>query len=518
MARVTLGLMLLAASVVTLGGLRLARRELIERTPADRVRLQEFTDALQAELERLAELFQGHLAAIASQVNPNDPDDARTLCTRVAGVRGLYVFRNREAAECSVALPPLQRLPAPTVSIEGAKPSFGFSKHFIVPLSLFGETTPKRGWLKSPDPRWQAYWQRVSSTRFVVLLVESERLLQTVDAHLKHWLTQAFAPIRESGELVRLRSSAGILAGIAHPPDSPMALTTPLRNLLGSWEVSAWDRTRSRVEYSPAGISIALCAGALLALLGVALFLQQRRALRLAEQRVSFVNRVSHELGTPLTNSLLNLSLAEDFLDLDPERARSRLLLVSEEMQRLARLVSNVLTFSKTERDTLALSERPCIPDVVVSEVLAQFEPALRRRGMCVECSSGASESVILAADALAQITGNLLSNAEKYGYSGGWLEIRTTWRDDTLSVRVSDLGPGIPENEQARIFEPFERIGSHVHEGASGTGLGLAIARELAGRMRGSLRLLPCAKGASFELQVPAPRAILALPPHHVA
>ena len=68
--------------------------------------------------------------------------------------------------------------------------------------------------------------------------------------------------------------------------------------------------------------------------------------------------------------------------------------------------------------------------------------------------------------------------------------------------------GPGIPAREAERIFRPFERLGSRINEGATGTGLGLAIARDLAASMGGSLRLVPSARGASFELRVPAPGA----------
>jgi signal transduction histidine kinase len=72
----------------------------------------------------------------------------------------------------------------------------------------------------------------------------------------------------------------------------------------------------------------------------------------------------------------------------------------------------------------------------------------------------------------------------------------------------VSDQGPGIPPEAAERIFRPFERLDSRINEGASGTGLGLAIARDLAITMGGTLRLLPSASGACFELRVPAPPA----------
>ncbi|MDQ3622723.1 MAG: ATP-binding protein, partial [Verrucomicrobiota bacterium] len=112
-----------------------------------------------------------------------------------------------------------------------------------------------------------------------------------------------------------------------------------------------------------------------------------------------------------------------------------------------------------------------------------------------------------LDADALAQILANLLSNVEKYA-PGGTVEIASSVASGTLTIVVSDEGPGIPEREAERIFRPFERLDSRINEGATGTGLGLAIARDLATGMGGSLRLLPSARGATFELRVPAPGA----------
>ena len=90
---------------------------------------------------------------------------------------------------------------------------------------------------------------------------------------------------------------------------------------------------------------------------------------------------------------------------------------------------------------------------------------------------------------ALAQILANLLSNAEKYA-ARGTVEIASAWREGTLTVRVSDEGPGVPAEAAERIFQPFERLDCRVDEGVTGAGLGLAIARELTGQMGGTLRL----------------------------
>jgi signal transduction histidine kinase len=119
---------------------------------------------------------------------------------------------------------------------------------------------------------------------------------------------------------------------------------------------------------------------------------------------------------------------------------------------------------------------------------------------------------VNIAADALAQIAGNLISNVEKYAAAGGVLELQSALEGNTLIVRIADCGPGIPAVDRERVFQPFERVDSRVNEGSSGTGLGLAIARELAERMGGTLALVPSEIGACFELRVPAPGVIIAL------
>ena len=469
---ITLLLMLAAAAVAILGGARLARHEIITRTPADRVRLQEFTDAFQVELARLADVYQEHLSRIADGVEPSDAAQVRELCATVVGIRECHIFRTSAAAPAlSVTLHGEEKARVPEIAIEGGKQPLNRAKAVIVPAEIFNGST-RRGWLRTADAAWRVHWQRTAGDRFVVLLTEAEKVRRVTEEHLASWMPPVFAPLRESGELVSVSAA----------PQSPIALTVPLRNALGAWEIFAWDRVGTHTEYEPATLAVAITSGALLAALGVILFLQQRRALRLAEERVSFVNQVSHELGTPLTNVLLNLSLADDALDAQPARARSRLKLVTEEMQRLARLVGNVLTFSRSER------------------------------GIRIEWQRGEGDGVNLAADALAQIAGNLISNVEKYAAAGEWLGLRSTLEGDTLIVAVADRGPGIPARDRGRIFEPFERVDSRVNEGSTGTGLGLAIARELAARMGGTLALLAVEIGSCFELRVPAPRVIVAL------
>jgi signal transduction histidine kinase len=243
----------------------------------------------------------------------------------------------------------------------------------------------------------------------------------------------------------------------------------------------------------------------LLVISGSLLLLQQKRALKRAAERVSFVNRVSHELGTPLTNIALNLDLATETIPIRPDEARRRLGLVAEEIERLSRLVANVLTFSRRERNTLELKPVRCVPAEVVRQTLESFRPALERRGIAIDADLSADQPVLMDPDAFSQIIGNLISNVEKYAAAGKWLGFACRMETDFLVVEVRDHGDGIPSSARQRIFDPFERVLHATNEGASGTGLGLSIGLDLAKRMGGTLELLESEDGAFFRLRIPA-------------
>jgi signal transduction histidine kinase len=137
---------------------------------------------------------------------------------------------------------------------------------------------------------------------------------------------------------------------------------------------------------------------------------------------------------------------------------------------------------------------------------LDRFRPALLAQGIEVFLAPGASRRAAVDADILEQILGNLLSNAEKYAAGGQRLDVTTRQTEGQAEVVVHDHGPGIPERERERIFDPFYRIGSALTEGVSGTGIGLTISRELARLHGGDLALVPSSEGACFRLTLACP------------
>lgn len=507
----TLALLLLAAAGIFYSGSRLARREVEDRRPVERGVFEEFGGALGAELARLSALYEHDVTEVAAAAPGADTNSIRAQAQTVHGIREVVFVAPDESVSAtvvSIASPRGDRAPDVVVRWRDAA-STGGRAFTLEPTRLLAQKTSS-GWLESGTPEFGAFWMRSFVGGFVVVVVDWRDVAEQTNAFLATWIEPAWAPVRAAEMLVSAEGPAGaLLAGLNRPPQRRPDLILPLRQRFGTWQVLGGDRSVRRVEYDSATLAIAVAAAGVLALLGVVLFREQRRALLRAEERVSFVNRVSHELSTPLTNALLNLDLASDACD--SGFARSRLVLVTEEIQRLARLVANVLTFSRSDRGALALKPAPCVPDEIVDGVLRQFEPALTRRGIVVQRHASARSGALLDPDALAQIVGNLISNVEKYAASGGVLALHTQLESDELVLRVTDRGPGIPAAEHVRVFEPFERVSSRVNEGASGTGLGLAIARDLAQRMGGTLALLPATKGAVFELRVPAPALVVA-------
>jgi signal transduction histidine kinase len=241
------------------------------------------------------------------------------------------------------------------------------------------------------------------------------------------------------------------------------------------------------------------------------LYRESTREIRLGTERVSFVNQVSHELKTPLTNIRMYAELLEEHLDGGDRTARRHLGVVVGESQRLGRLINNILTFSRTERGRLTLHPTPGIVDDIVRDIVEQFRPALTERGVTIAFDAGAPARVLVDADALSQIVGNLLSNAEKYA-PGSPLRVSTSTTAQagaarsattTTTIAVKDGGPGIGRADAERVFRPFVRLGAEVHEAAPGTGIGLGIARDLARLHGGDLRLRVDAgsSGACFEI-----------------
>ncbi len=500
--------MFVAAVFTVIAGERLARRGVEERIPADRDRLLDFSVTLETELDRLDVLYISHLNHLVEGYTSSETDEVKVYAEDIVAVKSLYLFsKSKEIRQIDI-LSAVRSAAVPEVGIEGQRAPLGLNRAVIIPLRFFEDSeVGERGWLKSPEGQHLVYWSRHDLDHLVAIVVDRGELQSSIAVHLKDWLDLPLAPLLESGSHFSILPPTGkaVYSSMQGGEQGAAALVVPIRTKFGEWHVQAWDGISMRSHHDMFTLVLASALALVFGISGILLYQQQRRSLKLARQRVSFVNQVSHELGSPLTNVTLNLDLAEEALGEGSPDAKHRLGLIAQEVGRLNRLVANVLTFSQCDRGALEIHREPCFPDDVIAVLLDSYRPALTRRGVEVEYEAGANARVETDPDALSQIVANLVSNVEKYASSGHWLGVRTSLKKDQLVVSVMDHGPGIPQEARSRIFESFERVASRVNEGSSGAGLGLSIASQLAEKLGGKLRLLNSDGGCHFELTVPS-------------
>lgn len=490
-----------AAAAIGWGGFVLAKQERVERLPRENAAVDRFAEELQERIAALESQYERHLARICRS-DLNHSFGLQDAIDGVVGVRQLSTLNPEGKIDLHLPASDVETIPAlplPVIDPRERPPGRDLVAE-VGGFDLFGGGEGESGWIATPRGRF--YHQRVSIRRVVLLLVDPAPVEASVVQALVPWIEERLAASATDGAVDRVLLHDRPVASAGEPDKttSPDAART-LATRFGGWQVQSWDARRTVVSYRRDRLALAAALALIVLGGGIVAGIAVRRALRLAEQRVSFVNRVSHELKTPLTNILLNADLAADGAN---ARGRQRLARVQEETRRLARLIDNVLVFSRREVDP-APASGPVGLRALVEEVVETFAPSLERRGVRVAIEEKGAVSALADPDAIRQILGNLLSNVEKYASAGGSAGIAILSEEGAAVILVKDLGPGIPARDRERIFEPFHRLNDRTNEGVSGTGLGLAIARDLAVAMGGSLRLRSHAgPGAVFELRLP--------------
>jgi PAS domain S-box-containing protein len=235
------------------------------------------------------------------------------------------------------------------------------------------------------------------------------------------------------------------------------------------------------------------------------LYKEAQEAIR---ARDAFLSIASHELNTPLTSLGLSVQLLQRVLQgaasgaLSPELVSTRLQSVQRQIRRLGKLIHELLDVSRITAGKLRLEPEEMDLAVLARDLALRFSDDLTRAGG--ELRLETPESVVGLWDRLRleQILQNLLSNAIKYGRG---LPIDVQIRADAQWVRVvvRDQGIGIPPEDQARLFQRFERVASEKHY--SGFGLGLWIVRQILDAMGGSIHVeSEPGRGSAFTVELP--------------
>ena len=236
-----------------------------------------------------------------------------------------------------------------------------------------------------------------------------------------------------------------------------------------------------------------------------------RTALGFGERRARFASAVTHELRTPLTTFRMYSEMLAEGMVKDPADQKHYLQTLQRESDRLARVVENVLAWSRLEEGRFTARRQR----VGVQALLDAVTPVLCQRlaevGMSlhVQLEDSARDGVVETdEEAVGQILFNLADNAAKYAVGAEQREVRLTvcCTDDRMLVTMCDNGPGIAPKHRNSIFVPFDRGAVMSSSNAvPGVGLGLPLARGLARDLQGDLCLRDNpGGGACFVLELP--------------
>jgi|Deesub1362A_J573_1020465.scaffolds.fasta_scaffold01908_3 PAS domain S-box-containing protein len=225
------------------------------------------------------------------------------------------------------------------------------------------------------------------------------------------------------------------------------------------------------------------------------------RRHELDRMKSSLIATVSHELRTPLAAIMgyATTLLAED-VKWEPEAQREFLAIISAEADRLSALVDNLLDMSRLEAGNLELSRTYCdLAELAQRGLQRAFPPPGERMQLDFPPDL---PPLFVDAPRIEAVLRNLIENAAKYA-PGSPIRVSAERRDGEVIVRVEDQGPGIPGEEQERIFRSFYRLRGR-EQGAGGFGLGLAICQGFVQAHGGRIWLETRKRGTCVAFSLP--------------
>jgi signal transduction histidine kinase len=232
-----------------------------------------------------------------------------------------------------------------------------------------------------------------------------------------------------------------------------------------------------------------------------------RRELEIARLRADFVSTVSHEFRSPLSGIR---HLGEMLLDgrvTVPEKQRNYFRMIVQESARLARLVENILDFSRMEEGRKEYRFEPLDPSPWLRTLVADFEAEISPTGVAVEANIPDGLPGISAdGEALGSAVRNLLDNAVKYspGQKTVWLDAEA--EGGAIKISVRDKGVGISDDDRKRIFDRFFRTDGEISKRVKGAGLGLSLVKHIVTAHGGTVECKSrVGQGSTLTIRLPA-------------
>ena len=231
------------------------------------------------------------------------------------------------------------------------------------------------------------------------------------------------------------------------------------------------------------------------------------RVARSMEAQRRFVADAAHELRTPLTALSLQAELVSEAEMSDA--ARERLGVLRTGIDRGRNLLNQLLTFARTQ-SVVETPKSPISVQAVYRRVLEDLMPLAAAKRIDIGVEGQQDASAWVSEMDLTTVVRNLVDNAIRYTPDGGRVDLSVSTTGDTIVLTVKDTGPGIPEAEYDRVFDPFYRS---LGGDQAGSGLGLSIVKAISDRIGAEVRLAPCdadtQSGLCVTVLIPMRRAL---------
>ena len=225
----------------------------------------------------------------------------------------------------------------------------------------------------------------------------------------------------------------------------------------------------------------------------------------LDESREEFVSNVSHELKTPMTSMKV---LADSLLEQENvpvEMYQEFMEDIAKEIDRENQIITDLLSLVKMDRSGQTMNIQTMNINELLEQILKRLKPIAEKKSVEMVMETFRPVNAEIDETKFTLAVSNLVENAIKYNHENGWVHVSLNADYKYFYVRVEDSGIGIPEQDQAHIFERFYRVDKSHSREIGGTGLGLAIARNAVLVHRGSIKVYSNeGEGTTFTVRIP--------------
>ncbi|MGP5609771.1 sensor histidine kinase [Brachybacterium alimentarium] len=222
------------------------------------------------------------------------------------------------------------------------------------------------------------------------------------------------------------------------------------------------------------------------------------------ETRRQLLSDLAHELRTPIAALSAHHEAMADGV-IEPEVAMP---ILASQTMRLSRLADDISEVSRAEEGQLPVELRPLAVDHLLESILREWEERFETAGVALRREMALRHSATIHADPdrLAQVLGNLLSNALRHTSPGGAVTVSSATHGSTVEIAVADDGEGFTNEDSSRLFERFFRADSSRTRENSGSGIGLTISRALVDAHGGTMAAASegPGQGATFTIRLP--------------